>query len=532
MKGSLLLLRTMLRASGRGNVYRHTTDGKLRRKIVMGWVGLAVLYAMLVFYSGAMAFGYGSIGFQDVVPGVCALTVSALAFIMTLFRTNGYLFGFREYDLVMSLPFSARTVALSKFLLMYVRLLPWYLSLSLPMLVGYGLYARAGVWVYPVWVVLTLALPIIPMVAASFVGFLIARISAGFRKTNIVQTVLTFAFVLFCFSLRFIIEDVIRDDAVDAVLTQMAEALGGAVAAYPPAAWFTGAVTGENWLGGPLLLLASAALLALVFWIVGGAYRNINSALQSHAAGKRFRMKAQHRRSAEAAIAHKELRRLLGSTNYMVNGAMGEVLAALLGVATLVIGFDKIVAMVTHNAPFDPAILHPAIPFIVYFLIGMMATTACSPSLEGKNFWILQSLPLSMQTVYRGKMLFNMMLTVPFMAFATLCLCLSAHVSAVHTALYLLLGLALCAFSTAWGCVCGVRFRKLDWVNEMEVIKQGTAVALYLLPNMFVVMGLTVLVVVLGRRMDHAVLALLFTAIAGLLALLSYLRVMKLAEKE
>ena len=380
--------------------------------------------------------------------------------------------------------------------------------------------------------VLTLALPIIPMVAASFVGFLIARISAGFRKNNIVQTVLTFAFVLFCFSLRFIIEDVIRDDAVDAVLTQMAEALGGAMAAYPPAAWFTGAVTGENWLGGPLLLLASAALLALVFWIVGGAYRNINSALQSHAAGKRFSMKAQHQRSPEAAIAHKELRRLLGSTNYMVNGAMGEVLAALLGVATLVIGFDKIVAMVTHNAPFDPAILHPAIPFIVYFLIGMMATTACSPSLEGKNFWILQSLPMSMQTVYRGKMLFNMALTVPFMAFATLCLCLSARVSAVHTALYLLLGLALCAFSTAWGCVCGVRFRKLDWVNEMEVIKQGTAVALYLLPNMFVVMGLTVLVVVLGRRMDHAVLALLFTAIAGLLALLSYLRVMKLAEKE
>ena len=532
MKGSLLLVKTMHRASGRWNVYRHTADGKLRRKIVMGWVGLAVLYAMLVFYSGAMAFGYGEIGLRGVVPGMCALTVSALSFIMTLFRTNGYLFRFREYDMVMSLPFSARTVALSKFLLMYLRLLPWYLSLSLPMLAGYGLCGRTGLWVYPVWVVLTLALPLIPMVAASFVGFLIARISAGFRKTNVVQTVLVFLFVLFCFSLRFIVEDVFRNDAVDTVLTQTAEALDGAVSVYPPAAWFTGAVTGENPLGGALLLVVSGALLAAVFAIVGGAYRNINSALQSHAAAKRFRMKAQRQRGAEAAIAYKELRRLLGSTNYMVNGAMGEVLAALLGVVTLVVGFDKIVAVVTNNAPFDPAILQPAIPFIVYFLIGMMATTACSPSLEGKNFWILQSLPLSMQTVYRGKMLFNLLLTVPFMAFATLCLCLSARVSALHTALYLLLGVALCAFSTAWGCVCGVRFRKLDWVNEIEVIKQGTAVALYLLPNMFAVMGLTVLVVVLGRKVDHAVLALLFTAIAAALALLSYLRVMKLAEKE
>ena len=80
--------------------------------------------------------------------------------------------------------------------------------------------------------------------------------------------------------------------------------------------------------------------------------------------------------------------------------------------------------------------------------------------------------------------------------------------------------------------MCGVRFRRLDWVNEIEVIKQGTAVAVYLLPNMFAVMGLTVLSVVLGRRMDHALLALLFTAVAAALALLSYLRVMKLAEKE
>lgn len=532
MKGSLLLLKTMLRASGRWNIYRHTVDGKQKRKIFMGYVGVAILYAMLVIYSGVMAFGYGEIGMAFAVPGVAAISISILAFLMTMFRANGYLFRFREYDMVMSLPFSARAVAGSKFLLMYLRLLPWYLSLSLPMMVGYGIYAHAGVWVYPVWMVLTLALPLIPMLAASFAGFLIARISAGFRKTNIVQTVLTFAFVLVCFMLRFIIEDIFRDDAVEAVLTQMSDAVDAALSAYPPAKWFAWAVTGESWLGGPLLLAVSAALFAVVFWIVGGAYRNINSALQSHAAGKKFTMKEQRQRSAVQAIAYKEFRRMVGSTNYMVNGAMGELLAVILGVLTLVVGFDRIVTTVTNGAPFDPVILQPAIPFIVYFLIGMVATTTCSPSLEGKQFWILQSLPLSMKTVYRGKMLFNMMLSVPFMAFATVCLCVSAHVSVVHTALYLLLGMALCAFSTAWGCVCGVRFRKLEWVNEIEVIKQGAGVALYMLPNMFVVMGLVVLVVVLGKRVDHALLALAFTALAGVLAGLSYLRVMKLAEKE
>ena len=214
----------------------------------------------------------------------------------------------------------------------------------------------------------------------------------------------------------------------------------------------------------------------------------------------------------------------------MVNGAMGEILALLLGIVTLLIGFDRIIAIVTQDAPIDVAMLQPAIPFIVYFLIGMVATTACSPSLEGKNYWIIQSLPIEKKAVYQGKMFFNMALAVPFMAVSTVCLCISAKTPVPDTALYLLLGLALCAFSTARGCVCGIRHMRLDWENEVEVIKQGAAVAIYMLPNLFAVMGLTVLAVFLGTRMDHRLLALGMTLAAALLALLYYRRVLTLSK--
>jgi ABC-2 type transport system permease protein len=210
---------------------------------------------------------------------------------------------------------------------------------------------------------------------------------------------------------------------------------------------------------------------------------------------------------------------------------MGMILAGLLGIVTLVLGFNRIILTVVNGAPLDPAILQPAIPFIVYFLTGMVSTTAMSPSLEGKNYWILQSLPIRMKSVYQGKMLFNMFLTVPAMAFATLCMCISAGVPLIHTLLYLLLGFVLCAFSTAWGCVCGMRYMRLDWENEIEVIKQGAAVTIYMLPNMFVVMGLTVLVVFLGMKMDNALLTLIMTVIAAVLAALSYRKVCALARE-
>ena len=117
------------------------------------------------------------------------------------------------------------------------------------------------------------------------------------------------------------------------------------------------------------------------------------------------------------------------------------------------------------------------------------------------------------------------------MVFTTLCLCISAKAPPLDTILYLILGLALCAFSTAWGCVCGIRHMRLDWENEIEVIKQGAAVAIYMLPNMFVVMGLIVLVVFLGTRMDQRLVTLALTLIAAVLARLSYRRVMILSRR-
>ena len=532
MKQTVLLLKTLLLSTSQRNIYKYTTDKKKKSKIVGGTIGTVLLYAMLIGYCILTCVGYGVTGMIDSAPVMCALIVSLLAFFFTLLKTNGYLFNFKEYDMLMSLPFETETVASSKFLYMYVKSLPWYLSISAAMLAGYGIYARPAFFVYPVWLVLSLFLPVIPMLIAAFLGFLIAKVSAGFRKTNIVQTVLMFVIIIFSFSLRFIIESIFKNNQVEDVLEKTSEMTQNAARVFLPAKWFSDAITKHSVLGILLLVGVSALLFAVLFRIVGRSYRNINSALKSHAASKNYKMTAQKRRSIVNAIAFKEFKRLTGSTVYMTNAAAGEVMAALLGILTLIIGFGRIVKVVTQDAPVDIAMLRPAIPFIVYFFIGMVATTVCSPSLEGKNYWIVQSLPLEKKTLYQGKMLFNMYLTVPFMAFAVLCMCISAKVPAVETVLYLLEGFALCAFSTAWGCVCGIKHMRLDWENEIEVVKQGAGVAIYMLPNMFAVMGLVVLVVILGLRLDHKLVALLFTLIAGVLAALSYRRVMNLTKRQ
>ena len=239
-------------------------------------------------------------------------------------------------------------------------------------------------------------------------------------------------------------------------------------------------------------------------------------------------MTGQKKRSIVNAIAYKELKRMTGSTIYMTNAAMGEILVLIMSIAVLIVDIDKAIYTVLQGAPVTKEMLYPAVPFIIYFCIGMAATTAMTPSLEGKNYWIVQSLPITKKTLYQGKMLFNLYLTVPFTLFATICFCISMKTPLLTALLSIILGICLCAFSTTWGCVCGIKHMRLDWENEVEVVKQGPAVSLYLLPNMFATMALIVLVVFLGTRMDQNLVLGIIILIEAALAALNYRKVMNL----
>ncbi len=528
---NIILLKTLWQSTSQINILRHSKDKSKRGKVIGNLVGMAVLYIMLMAFCIATCIGYGEMGIISEAPVLCALTISVLALILTLFKTNGYLFNFKEYDMLMALPFEAKTVAACKFLYMYLNSLPWYLCISVAMLVGYAVYEKPAVLVYPIWIVLALILPIIPMLAAAFIGFLIAKVSSGFKKKNIVQTLLLIAITMVAIFSRFFIESMFRNGKVEEVLTNYSALTDRASDYYPPAKWFANAVNNASWLDFLLLVGVSAILFELIFIAVGRSYRKLNSSFKSHAAGRKYRMGAQRQRGVLNAIAFKEFKRMTGSSTYMVNAIIGDIILLIGGIIVLFINVDDLIKTITYDSPLTKEMICPAIPLIAYFMSGMVATTACTPSLEGKNYWILQSLPITKKDIYRGKMLFNMYLEVPFTVFGIICFSISARASFISTVLYLIFGLALCMFSTAWGCVCGVKHIKLEWENEVEVVKQGTALTLYLLPNMFVTMILIGLIVFLGTKMSGDLVVIILTVIALALALLSYMRVMKLAEK-
>lgn len=523
-KKNLVLLKTMLLSSSSMNNMKYAQDKKTRSKAIGNMVGKSILFVLLLGYSFAVCVGYAQLGLINIIPAICPLMVAALAFVFTFIKTNGYLFNFKEYDMLMSLPYKPRTIAACKFLYMYVQSMPWYISISAAMMIGYGIYHKTSIVAYLMWIVLTFVLPILPMLMAAFIGFLIAKISSHFKKTNIVQTILTFALVIIVLGLQFIIGGAQEDLAeVEVVLGNIADLLLDTIKFLPPVNWFYHSIVYLDVLCFGLLIVSTFGLFWLVFLLVGKSYRQLNSAFQNHGQTRHFDMKLVRKHHVLNSIAFKEFRRFLGSTNYMVNCGMGEILALILGLVALFVGVDKVIAAMAQGVTVTTQMLVPAFPSIVYLLVGMVPTTACSPSLEGKNYWIIQSLPISKKTLYFGKMLFNMYLMVPTTVFSTLCLCISAGVNVSTVLLYVIEVVVLCAFSTTWGLVCGLMFMKLQWENELEVIKQSAAVGVYVLSHMLVAAGMVAFAVVMGGKIGPNLINIVITAVGGILTVICYL---------
>ncbi len=108
-----------------------------------------------------------------------------------------------------------------------------------------------------------------------------------------------------------------------------------------------------------------------------------------------------------------------------------------------------------------------------------------SVSLEGKNLWLLQSLPVSPLKVLQAKLLLQIVLTGLPTILCGICVCIALNVGWL-TALMMLVTVLLCVVFMAFiDLETGLLMPNLTWTNEITPIKQNGAVMLSLLVHFF-----------------------------------------------
>lgn len=204
----------------------------------------------------------------------------------------------------------------------------------------------------------------------------------------------------------------------------------------------------------------------------------ICSSLNATIAKKNYKMGNLNTSSVLKALWKRELRRYFASSIYVLNTMIGYVLLVMAAVAFWIIGEEKMLQML--GLPFQIELI-PILPFALTLIGNMMPMAACSISMEGKQWWIAKTLPITMKQILDGKIAANLSIALPFFAVAEVFVVLAVRSTLSEGIWLILIPLVYTMFLSVAGLSINLAVPLMEWESEVRVVKQSASMMLELL---------------------------------------------------
>ena len=438
-------------------------------------VGMAVLTVIVMLSLLIMSFSY-SMGMmvmlgsgESRVVAIFAAISAILVFFSSLMRSSGVLFGFKEFDLILSLPVSGTQVAVSRCVMLYAFEFLFCAIIMIPCAAAYALLVPVNAYF---WIAFTLALvtlPLLPTALGAFINALAAGAVARFRYKNLIQTVVLFAFMLGVMYVSFQSGTLIVNfgNVGQAIYEKMS-------LVYPLTRLCEAAVCGQNAPALAGFMIAGLAPFLLFGVYIGKNMLRLRAACGITAKGRVYHARRAQARSPFMALYVKEWKRLGSSSIYMLNCGFGILMLVIAAVAFLFVDMDRLMQSIGMSSESLP--LSNIMPTLMGFFVVMTMTTACSISLEGRSIHLLKSLPLRASTIFHAKIAMNLSLTLPAVLLASTSFCIAFQTDGAMTLLMYLTPVCYALFTAFSGLAINLALPKLDWENETVVVKQSASV--------------------------------------------------------
>jgi len=452
-------------------------------------LSFALLYALGAYVGtfGYLFFEFGKtlvqINMIELLLMFAFVYASGLVILFTLFRSNGYLFHYKDYEILSPLPIKPRTVLFAKLSVMMIMVYFSVFLFLLPLSFAYFYNAGFNVISFLFYIIGIVVIPLIPTVIFSFISLGITRITSRFRGSKILTTVFLFVIFLGIMYLSFSF----NPEVINPFEGQQAfiESFGKI---YILIQWFAEAVYQRNIVS--LLLLVSVSAVPFFLFFIG--IQKMVVVTNQKGLSVRTRRNAKPAksvtRSTISSLVQKELNKYLNVPIYALNTGLGPIMLLIMGVASLFFKTEIegiLLQTVGLNIPAELLVV-----IVISFLLSLLYTPAISLSLEGKNFWIIKSLPVSPEKVMFSKMIFNILLGLPV---ALISLGLLAFTFKISFTGILVVGFYITSFSlvtSALDSIINLYFPKFDYMNETEVVKQSLGALLGIFGNIsFILIG-------------------------------------------
>jgi len=433
------------------------------------------LYAGLVLFAlvmGSVAFFYslmigkGLLMFDSIelLPALMMAVTSIVVLFTTAFKVKGTIFGFKDYDMVMSLPVSTGGIVASRLILLYSLNMVFVCIVMIPMMIAYSILAKPDILFYAFGLILMLALPLIPIVIASIFGTIIAYAASKFRYSSLVSIVVSFGLLLAIMGISFMTGDTGRE------LVDISKALTNKVnAIYPLANLYSLAISNYDIMA--LFTFLAISLLGFLLYsiLVGKVFKKVNTLIMTGKSRSNYRIGELRQSSPIKALYNKEIRRYFSSPIYVLNTGFGIVMLTIAAIALIFVDLEKLT-----GDPQLALLIKNSGPVFIAFCLSTTCTTAASISMEGKSLWIIKSLPISAKSIFISKIAVNLSVAAPALLDA-LIIGIILKYDLIQIFYLITTTIVIAIFISLLGLVVNLKFPNFNWTTEAIVVKQSAS---------------------------------------------------------
>ncbi len=459
--------------------YYNRKTGKKRSKVsvvlffvLFGFLIVGVLGGMFTVISVAICYTFFDIGLDWLYFAAMALLAVLFGCFGSVFNTYSSLYLAKDNDLLLSMPIPVKTIMTARLFAVYLLGLMYSGVVTVPAVIvsffvgGVSFLSVIG----GIFYVFLVSLFVLTLSCA--LGWVVAKISKKLKNKSFITVIISLlffgAYYMFYFNAEKIIGNVIAN----------AEVLGEGVKKYAFPLYICGkAAMGDLLcLGGVTVVVCG--LFALTWYIISRSFLKITiSAQQVERINGRGKVEKQ--KTPFFALYRKEMKRFTSSANYMLNSGFGIIFFVMCVVMLLIKKSDM--TELLDSLEGYASLAGGVVALIFCFLSTMVMVVVPSVSLEGKNIWILQSMPVKPWACLKAKIAVQLVWVIP-VAVISFALSLIAVPMDAASFIFGITDIVLFnIFIALFGMVLSLKMCNLNWVNETVPIKQGMNVLLYML---------------------------------------------------
>ncbi len=449
-----------------------------------GIIGMFILFVFIMLFLclvfGIVAFSLAATllpqGLDWLYFSLMSLIALFLGVFGSVFNTYSSLYGAKDNELLLAMPIPPAKLLASRLIGVYGLGLMYEAAVLLPAIILYWVFVpvTAARVICPLALLLVLSVFILSLCCV--LGWVVALIAARLKNKSFITVFVSLGFLaayyVFYFKANTYLQQIAQHtDEVSRVMQSWL---------YP--FYQMGLAGAGSWLSLVIIALISAALFALVYFVLSRSFLRIATVNRGEKKAV-YREKPVKAAGVKAALLRREFKRFTSSANYMLNSALGTVLmlAACVLVAVKAGDIRPFLSRLYLEMPSMTRLVPVILAGVAMMVVGMNDITAPSVSLEGRSLWLVQSLPVRARDVLNAKQLLHLSVTMPVAVGMMLCLCIVMQLPPVQTVLLTAICILFVLLSSAGGLALNLLRPNLNWTNEGVPVKQslGVFIALF-----------------------------------------------------